>query len=85
MIISNIVSLINYDVRQRIESCSLTSNDDSNWFGPARVSLPHDICRSRTSPEPIYINPHWGLPKHERFALPESTVLYLPAPLLADS
>jgi hypothetical protein len=33
---------------QRVESSSLRSNDDSNRFGPAGVSLPHDKCRWRT-------------------------------------
>jgi hypothetical protein len=32
---------------RRIESSSPRSNGDSNRFGPTRVSLPHDICRSR--------------------------------------
>jgi hypothetical protein len=50
---------------QRIESPSTRSNGDSNQFGPARVSLPHDIYRSRTGLEPTYINPHSALPKPE--------------------
>jgi hypothetical protein len=59
------VSLINYDAAQLIESSSPRSCDDSNRFGPARVSLPHDICRSRPRPEPAYINPHLDPPIQE--------------------
>jgi hypothetical protein len=69
MIMSITVSLINYDAGQRIESPSPRSNDDSNRFGPAGVSLPHDISRSRSEPgsrpEPTYINPHSDPPKYE--------------------
>jgi hypothetical protein len=50
--------LINYDVAQLIESSSPRSNGDSNQFGPAGVSLPHDICRFGPGPVPTYINPH---------------------------
>ena len=64
MIPSIIVSIINYD-DWRIESPSLRSNDDLNRFGPVGVSLPHDICRSRSGPELTYINPHLDPPKHE--------------------
>ena len=50
---------------QRIESPSPRSNGDSNRFGPAGVSLPHDICRSRSGPEATYIDPHLDPAKHE--------------------
>jgi putative component of toxin-antitoxin plasmid stabilization module len=47
---------------QRVESSSPRSNGDSNRFGPAGVSLPHDICRSRSrpgsKPKLTYINPY---------------------------
>jgi hypothetical protein len=65
---------------QRVESSSLRSNSDSSRFSPARVSLPHNICRTRFEPEPTYINPHI-LPKHE----PVCAVLHLPVPLLVET
>jgi hypothetical protein len=43
---STSVEVVNYDVDKRIESSSPRTNGDSNRFGPAGVSLPHDICRS---------------------------------------
>jgi hypothetical protein len=58
MISSLKFQLVNYDVAQLIESSSPRSNDDSNWFGPAGVSLPHDICGLGPGPLPTYINPH---------------------------
>jgi hypothetical protein len=66
MIITTIISLINYDAVQLIESSSsLRSSGDSNRFSPVGVFLPHDICRSRLGPEPTYINPHSDPLKHE--------------------
>jgi hypothetical protein len=50
------VSLINYDAVQLIESSSPRSSDDSNRFGPAGVSLPHDICRSRSADPNLHIS-----------------------------
>jgi hypothetical protein len=50
------VSLINYDAAQLIESSSPRSYGDSNRFGPARVSLPHDICRSRSADPNLHIS-----------------------------
>ena len=50
---------------QRVESPSPRSNGDSNRLGPAGVSLPHDICRSRSGPEPTYINLYLDPPKRE--------------------
>jgi hypothetical protein len=55
----------NYDVAQLIESSSPRSNDDSNRFGLAGVSLPHDICRFRSRPVPTYIDPHSDPPIRE--------------------
>jgi hypothetical protein len=65
MIKQLLIQSINYDAVQLIESSSLRSSGDSNRFGPARVSLPHDICRSRPGPEPTYINPNLDPPKPE--------------------
>jgi hypothetical protein len=59
------LQLINYDVAQLIESSSSISNDDSSRFGPAGVSLPHDICRFGPRPMPAYINPHTDPPIRE--------------------
>jgi hypothetical protein len=59
------VSLINYDVAQLIESSSPRSCGDSNWFGLAGVSLPHDVCKSRPGPMLAYINPHSDPPLWE--------------------
>jgi hypothetical protein len=69
------VSLINYDVAQLIESSLPRSNDNSNWFGPAGVSLPHDICRSRSVDPNLHISTHTQIPQNlNRSALPGSTV-----------
>jgi hypothetical protein len=65
MISSLKFQLINYDVAQLIESSSPRSNDDLNRFGPAGVSLPHDICRFRSGPVPTYIHPHSDPPIRE--------------------
>jgi hypothetical protein len=69
------VSLINYHVAQLIESSLPRSNDDSNRFGPARVSLPHDICRSRSVDPNLHISTRTQIPQNlNRSALPRSTV-----------
>jgi hypothetical protein len=69
------VSLINYDVAQLIESSLPRSNDNSNWFGPAGVSLPHDICRSRSVDPNLHISTRTQIPQNlNRSALPGSTV-----------
>jgi hypothetical protein len=52
------LQLMNYDVVELIESSSPRSNSYLNRFGPAGVSLPHDICRFGPRPVPTYINPH---------------------------
>jgi hypothetical protein len=50
------VSLINYDATQLIESSSPRSCGDSNQFGQVRVSLPHNICRSRSADPNLHIS-----------------------------
>jgi hypothetical protein len=79
VIISIRVSFINYDIEQRIESSS-RNNGDSNRLGPARVSLPHDVCRYRSR---TYI--HQPSPRSSKTwtgpAPLKSTVLHLPVPL----
>jgi hypothetical protein len=50
------VSLINYDATQLIESSSLRSCGDSNQVGQVRVSLPHNICRSRSVDPNLHIS-----------------------------
>jgi hypothetical protein len=72
---SIIVSLINYDVAHLIESFLPRSNGDSNRFGPAGVSLPHDICRSRSADPNLHISTHTQIPQNlNRSALPGSIV-----------
>jgi hypothetical protein len=41
---------------QRVESSSPRSSGDSNRFGPTRVSLPHDICRSMSVDPNLHIS-----------------------------
>ena len=57
------VSFINYDEWSEDRVSIIEEHGDSNQLGLARVSLPHDICRSRFSPEPTYINLHSDPPK----------------------
>jgi hypothetical protein len=53
---SSKLEVVNYDANQGIESPSPRSNDDSNRFGPAGISLPHDICRSRSVDPNLHIS-----------------------------
>jgi hypothetical protein len=60
---------------RRIESSSPRSNGDSNRFGPAGVSLPHDIWKSRSVDPNLYISTRTQIPQNlNRPALPGSTV-----------
>jgi hypothetical protein len=69
------VSLINYDAGQRIESSSPRSSGDWNRFGPVGVSLPHDICRSRSANPNLHISTRTQIPQNlNRSALPGSTI-----------
>jgi hypothetical protein len=75
VIIGITVSLINYDVAQLIESSSPRSCSDSNRFGPAGVSLPHDICRSRSVDPNLHISTCTQILQNlNRSVLPGSTV-----------
>jgi hypothetical protein len=48
MIMQLLFQCINYNAAQLIESSSPRSSGDSNRFGPARISLPHDIGSFRS-------------------------------------
>ena len=57
--------LINYDVWLEGRVSITEEHDNSNRLGLAGVSLPHDICMSRSGPEPTYINLYLNPPKRE--------------------
>ena len=85
MIISTIVSFINYDVEQRIESPSPRST--AIRIDLAQLGFPYHTTHAGLGLVPnLHISTLTQVPQNMNgLMLPESIVLHLPAPLLADS
>ena len=86
MSISNHVSLIIYDVGQLIVS-PVTMEQTTIHIDLAKLGFPYHTTYAGLGPDPyLHISTLTQILQNVNgFALPESTVLHLPAPLLVDS